>query len=157
MARTIIYAQMVAPPSSSRITFGGPAPKEEPRPAFKVDDYKDKLVKYVPAEVVAFYAPIATLVQERPGLLILAAVLGMVATPTYLLTQAKKLEPTLRPPLYNYVLSSIAFAVWALSTSRLGAMAGMDSVTTAFLLGVTVFLLPLVDTLLVRSPQPVRT
>ena len=42
------------------------------------------------------------------------------------------------------------FGVWALATSRLGAMAGLDSVATAFVLAVTVFFIPVVDSVLTK-------
>ena len=155
MARVVIYRLPVraADQAEAQPRFGGPAAPSvgagmSPTPP--VDDYKDKLVKFVPAEVIAFFAPIASLVQDRPGLLITAASLGLVATPTYLWTSSRSLTPTQRPPLHNYVLSALAFAVWAVATSHLGTMVGLDPVAKAFTLGATVFLIPLVDSVLAR-------
>lgn len=158
MSRTVIYRSAATAPTtesaraeSTQPGIPGTAPVQATvtaSPAPPVDDYKDKLVKFVPAEVVAFFAPIASLVRERPALLIFSALLGLIATPAYLWVTAKKLDPGLRPPLHNYVLSTVAFGVWALATSDLGAMVHMDPVVSAFTLGATVFLVPLIDSVL---------
>jgi hypothetical protein len=132
---------------TSRGTSVAEADQPESHPA---DEYKDKLIKFVPAEVVAFFAPLASLVQERPTLLVSSAFLGLIATPGYLWISAGKLEPAARPPIHNYVLSTLAFAVWALATSRLGSMVGLGSIETAFLLGVTVFAIPFIDGLFAK-------
>ena len=116
-----------------------------------VDDYSDKLIKYVPAEVVAFFIPIGALLQDRLNLLIVAAIVGLVATPGYLWRSAQSLPVSQRPPMHTYVLAGVSFAVWAIATSAIGGMIGLDSVASAFLLGVTVFLIPLADSILARA------
>ena len=88
-----------------------------------VDDYSDKLIKYVPAEVVAFFIPIGALLQDRRNLLIVAAIVGLVATPGYLWRSAQSLPVSQRPPMHTYVLAGgVSFAVWAIATSAIGGM-----------------------------------
>lgn len=158
MSRVVIYpSASSAPQKPGTIHFGGPgASAREPEGAGTIPDgYAEKLMKFVPAEVVAFFAPMAALVQDRPLLMVAAAVVGLAATPAYLVAAARNLPSEQRPPLHYYILSSIAFVAWALGTSDLGALAGLDSIATAFTLGVTVLLIPLADSVLTRSPASV--
>jgi hypothetical protein len=112
------------------------------------DTYTEKLPKFIPAETIAFYAPIASVIGERPSLLISAGVIGLLATPAYLWLSARRLPPSLQPRWHFYVLASTAFAIWALGTSGLGALFGIDAIASAFILAVGVFVIPLVDQLL---------
>ncbi len=79
MARTILYTERSGQPPPP-ITFGGPSPRTREK-ATKPDDYTGKLVKYVPAEVLAFFAPMAAAVEGRRDLLIAAMVAALLATP----------------------------------------------------------------------------
>ena len=115
------------------------------------DDYAGKLVKFVPAEVLAFFAPMAAAVQSRKGLLIAATIVAFLATPAYLWYGAQKLPPQQQPLRHFYPLSAIAFLAWALGTSSLGSLIGLDSIATSFMLGTSVFLIPLADGLLEKT------
>jgi hypothetical protein len=158
MPRTIIYEQHVkkdaAPPPAdgdSKSPAAAPGKKKTSTDAL-TDGYVEKLVKYVPAEVIAFFAPIASLVEKQTTLLVASGIIGLVATPLYIKLYSRNAtnikKGTQRPPIYNYVLSSAAFVVWALATSKLGELLHMTSTEIAFMLGVTVFVIPLVDKLI---------
>jgi hypothetical protein len=118
------------------------------------DDYKDKLIKYVPAEVLAFYAPLAAALAEKPerkSLLITVAIAGLVATPGYLWYAAKDKNPAERPLKHFYLLAALSFVAWAICTSALGATIGLDQLQGSVVLGITVLLLPLIDALLAKA------
>jgi hypothetical protein len=116
------------------------------------DGYVEKLLKYVPAEVIAFFAPIASLVEKQTALLVASGIVGLVATPLYIKLYSRNLrrrsKGTQPPPIYNYALSMAAFVVWALATSKLGGLLHMSSTAIAFMLGVAVFVIPLADKLI---------
>lgn len=165
MPRTIIYERDVKEhdgasktDAPTQPTLAGPttpatAPgkKKTSTPAV-TDGYFEKLLKYVPAEVIAFFAPIASLVEKDTTLLVASGIVGLVCTPAYLSLSRRNLKKTVkgaqRLPILNYVLSSAAFVVWALATSKLGDLLHMTSTTIAFMLGVTVFVIPLADKLI---------
>lgn len=163
MSRTILYSVRSAKPTPSTespITFGGPTRSRTKgcgarrvEEAAVPDDYAGKLVKFVPAEVLAFFAPMAAAVESRNSLLIAATIIGFLATPAYLWYGAQKLPPEQKPLVHLYPLSAIAFLTWALGTSSIGSLIGLDSITTSFILGTSVFLIPLVDGLLERVRQ----
>ena len=113
------------------------------------DDYTGKLIKYVPAEVLAFFAPTAAVVEGRHSLLIAATVMAFLATPAYLWLRARKLPPEQKPLVHLYPLSAITFLAWALGASSIGSLIGLDSMATSFILAASVFLVPLLDGLLV--------
>jgi hypothetical protein len=141
MPRTIVYP----PVQKETVTFGGPGGGSAKRPSTEVDGYAEKLTKYIPAEVIAFFAPIASVLASRVELLWSTAAIGVIATPAYLFLSAKSLPREKQPRPHFYILSVVAFIVWALATSALGKQANLDPISTSFLLGVTVFLLPAVD------------
>ena|SRR5258708_6107408 len=167
MPRTILYSarpagsMQPAPTPKEPLTFGGPGPsrkKANPTTQSPVtqsvddvatrDDYAGKLVKFVPAEVLAFFAPMAAAVQGRNGLLIAATVIAFLSTPAYLWYASQKLPPQQKPLVHFYPLSAIAFLAWALGTSKIGSLVGLDSISTSFVLGCSIFLIPLADGLL---------
>lgn len=133
--RTIVY-----PP---RPRSAPPSDPETP------DTFPDKLTKYVPAEVVAFYAPLyATLTGYAARVVVFAAaVVGLLA---YLWLRAPKDAP---PRWYFYVLGIVSFVGWALSTSTVGAdllhLAGPDVPKVA--LPIAVFVVPAIDEALTRA------
>src|SRR6266850_2593168 len=111
MSRTILYPDL--DDSQARVVeqpkFGGPASAQAQRKNRKdekaADGYAEKLVKYIPAEVVAFFAPLATLAQDRSGLLIALALVGLIATPAYLWQSSRRLPPKKQPLVHTYVLA----------------------------------------------------
>jgi hypothetical protein len=115
------------------------------------DGYTDKLTKYVPAEVLSFFAPTVSLIGERPELVFAAAGVGLLATPGYLWRTAQNKPEKEKPLPHFYLLAAISFVVWAVATTRLGSLIGLDQTVTAFILAATVFVLPLLDDLLARA------
>jgi hypothetical protein len=119
--------------------------------AVPADGYVDKLVKYVPAEVVAVFAPLAALIGSRHGLLITLAIACLFATPAYLLLTALNQPAEKRPLPHYYLLAAVAFAAWAIGVSAdLDKFFGLDSIVVAFVLGLAVIIVPAVDGLLAK-------
>src|SRR5882757_1789332 len=105
MARTII------PPQAAGMRLDGSQGE-------KGDKFPDKLVKYVPAETLAFFVPIsASLGLDRTRLLVVATIVGAIGTPGYLWLTARKLPKVEQPLFHFYLLAVLAFACWALGTS----------------------------------------
>lgn len=93
------------------------------------DDYRDRLIKYIPAESVALYVAVDKMVNSHYGLSTLTAdsvvstqavivswailALGIIGTPIYL--YRRKLSG--QPWLLNAVISTIAFVLWAYTLS----------------------------------------
>lgn len=93
------------------------------------DDYRDRLIKYIPAESVALYVAVDKMVNSHYGLSQLTADsvvpmqavivswiilgLGIVGTPIYL--HRRKLPG--QPWLLNASISTIAFVLWAYTLS----------------------------------------
>ena len=119
------------------------------------DDFPTALVKYVPAETLAFFVPAAAGIgRDRSALLILVVVVGAIGTLGYLWLRAQA-EPdkNKRPLLHFYVLAVIAFLVWAIGTApSVAQLAHLDEVAAGVVLGTGVFLIPLADRLLTRRP-----
>ena len=136
MTRTVV------PPSSSRRRRGQGA---EPG-----DGLPEKLVKYVPAETLAFFVPTAAaLGTDHDGALIAAILIGAAGTVGYLWLAARGEPPAKRPLPHFYALSVIAFACWALGTGpSVMQLVGVDPTVAGVILGFGVFVIPLVDGIL---------
>ncbi len=86
------------------------APKPHEQPLLPEDKYKDRLLKYIPAEVVTLYLTLTALLGTASGLpwwlgwLIFA--LGIVATWYYLRYPLEVKDST------QLVISCVAFAIW---------------------------------------------
>lgn len=109
-----------------------------------------KLVKYVPAEVLAFFIPLAAVVgDDRKGLLWLVTAVAVIGAPLYLAATAKRLPPEQRPARYFYLLAVLATVAWLFGTSAPAAdLIGLDEVAAAVVLALAVFIIPVVDGLL---------
>jgi uncharacterized membrane protein YphA (DoxX/SURF4 family) len=126
MSRTVVY------PSSG--TSRRAAVRGDPPP----DGYRDKIAKYVPAETLAFFVPIAAQ-ATTDGTRRLILVVGAFGTVLYLFLGRKS-----RP--YFYVLALIAYFAWALGTSDFGAeLFGLDDNLSRIILAIAVFLIPGID------------
>lgn len=115
------------------------------------DSFPERLVKYVPAETLAFFVPVAALLGDghRP-LLIVAVVVGLIGTVGYLMQTAPS-EPDERPRIHYYVLACLAFLSWAIGTTpSVADLIHLDHTGAAFVLAVAVFLIPLADGVLNR-------
>src|SRR4051812_1815235 len=77
------------------------------------DGLPEKLVKYVPAETLAFFVPAAAgLGSDRDTWLIVVFVVGLAGTLGYLWNRGQEEQPDKRPLTHFYVLSGIAFCCW---------------------------------------------
>ena len=141
MARTVVYPVVMrnggTPPAGGEA--GG-------------DSVPERLVKYVPAETLAFFVPAAAgLGADREGLLIAVIVAGLVGTIGYLWVAAQREDEDKRPMTHFYVLAGLAFLCWALGTSgSVSSLVDLDATAAGVILGLAVFLIPLVDEVLVH-------
>ena len=145
MERTPVYAA----PAGRGAAKPGPAGAAPAAPA--QDTYGDKLVKYIPAEVIAFFVPAYALVKSATDpddwakiLVLVQCILGTVG---YLFIRSPKGNP---PRWYFYVLAAIAFLAWAIGTSDIGLLLGIAEELSKFTLLAGVFLVPMVDEVLTR-------
>jgi hypothetical protein len=114
-----------------------------PTNARKPDDYAARLLKYVPAEVIALYVTLDGVVQAgnapRTQLLWLVFALGLVATPLYLWrvgSVRKRLQ---------LVIATGAFAVWVLAIGGPFEAIGMNRMYGTLLLPIYTFFVPLFE------------
>jgi hypothetical protein len=120
--------------------------------AKKPSGYAEKLAKYVPAEVIAGWAPLYILSLESGkvdyGLAWGLLGVGIAATLIYVTVRAR-MEPETPRPWYFWVLSVGAFLGWSLGTTTVGSdLVGLQPRVSAVILGIMVFLLPGIDALL---------
>ncbi|MBV9174838.1 MAG: hypothetical protein JOZ81_32650 [Chloroflexi bacterium] len=113
------------------------------------DDYLTKVVKYVPGEVLSFFLLVRSVFGSGEPFLVITIIACLLGTPLYLFVTSLSMESRKRPYRYSYALAVVAFAAWAVGTStEVDALLGIDKTVGQFLLFVTVFLLPGIDTLL---------
>jgi len=116
------------------------------------DSLPERLVKYVPAETLAFFVPIAAILgDDRRPWLITVLVVGVVGTAGYLWLAARRVRDDERPLPHFYVLACVAFLCWAIGTSAgVAGLVGFDGVESGVILGLAVFVVPLADDVLNR-------
>ena len=144
MARTVVPTQpAVLPPE-------GALEAAVEQPAVTGDGLPEKLVKYVPAETLAFFVPLAAAAgTDRQGFLIALLVIGIIGTVAYLWYAARALPDGQRPLIHFYVLAPIAFLCWAIATApNVAELIGIDSLIAAAILTGAVFLIPITDSIL---------
>lgn len=168
MPRTIVYPSAITRRNDSEGPVPAnvaPSPQQEPQ---KEDGFGDKLMKYIPAEVIAFYVSgyilAGQLGKTAQGVVLVACLLG---TPGYLFVRADKAAP---PKWYFYVLAMISFLAWAVGTSTAGVdffgwVEDKAEIMGKFIVTAAVFLVPLTDELLTKllpnaptlpAPEPVN-
>jgi hypothetical protein len=135
-------------PSSERFAAdAGPSP----------DGFPEKLAKYVPAEVLAFYVPALAIggVRQDVQALLLVTVVAAVGVVGYLAWSARSLPAENRPPTWFYMLALVAFGGWAVGTvPELGADLKLSAAVSSVLLPITVFLVPAIDLWLTSARRP---
>jgi|GEM_PF-3795796 hypothetical protein len=142
--RQVAYsAEILRATSLSR----GPEPIAGPEePEAKPDDYPTKLVKYVPAETVAFVA-FASAVALSTLLSWLVVAIALVGSVLYIATRG-------RQPWYSHFLTLLAAILWIIGTTRYGEeLLGLSYASSRILLAMGVFLIPAIDELLTRWYQ----
>jgi membrane protein DedA with SNARE-associated domain len=157
MVRHVVYPSAHQTKIAPELAAAAAAAEDQQQP----DGYGDKLVKYIPAEVIAFFLPAYALAAKLDHfkedlewigwLLVVGAAFGAVG---YLLVKADKSKP---PRWYFYPLSVLAFLGWAVGTST--AVAELFDLTQPDITGklivmAAVFVIPLIDELLTRYLPP---
>ena len=142
MIRTVVHSAPIRPEGA------------EDGDAHNKDEYSDKLLKYIPAEVIAFYLPMYTyalsFVQQGDGpvtdktpliVVLLVSLLGLVG---YMYVRR---DP--KTNWYFYVLSAVAFLCWAVGTSSVAqAIIDLPELYNKVILMTGIFLIPMFDELL---------
>ncbi len=131
------------------------APEGEEAPS--EDSYVTKLIKYIPAEIVAAYLTLsgiiatAETVPQVPTLWVVAGSL-LVFTFLWVLFGTRDRSLGLPPPYYQAIVSSIAFAVWVMviSGDTLLEHCWLPLYGSLLLIGVTL-LIPLFEKIFVRT------
>jgi hypothetical protein len=102
------------------------------------DNYGDKLTKYVPAEVLAFFIAASPVADSDP----LRWTVVLVAMVINVFVMVDRKSGTRWTPF----LACIAFLVWAQGTTDYGEqLLGLSTAASSILLISTVFLVPLID------------
>lgn len=131
------------------------------------DSYSGKLIKYIPAEVVISFTALAALAsQVAPEKLInlsllVAGVVGILATPTYFWIRSLDQSAEKQPEWFLYLLSPIAFVFWAIAISEpTRNLLNIKPELAQFLLALGAFIVPLLDeafTTIKKRRKNVRT
>ncbi len=152
MPRTIVNPEEVggarapsAPRGGRKRDAGGPIP-ETPAPGAAAapapDGYNDRVLKYIPAEVVTLYLSVDGLVRAKQNSPVLSWGLfafGLLATILYLKFSAGVTKPL------QLVVSAVAFCVWAISIGSPSTyIPGYDAVYGAIALPIFTFLAGLI-------------
>lgn len=99
----------------------GPVPGGEP------DGYADKIVKYVPADVVAAWTAAVAIIKGTVGIptgrvLLICFIAGLVAT--YFWTIKQTAAASQPPAVKQAFVATVAFVVWVLALGDLDAVLG---------------------------------
>jgi hypothetical protein len=152
MSRTIVNPEEVgkvrapgAPIGGRRRGAGGPVPEPVPPPPVAApapDDYKDRVLKYIPAEVVTLYLSVDAIVRAKQDSATLSwglFVFGVLATILYLRLSAGVTKPL------QLVVSALAFCVWAISIGSPSTyIPGYDAIYGAIALPIFTFVAGLI-------------
>ncbi|WP_117213184.1 hypothetical protein [Allorhizocola rhizosphaerae] len=111
------------------------------------DQFSVRLAKYVPAETLAFFVPVAAaLGAEHNKMLVAALVVGLVGTVLYLWLAAQRAEPDERPLPHFYFLAAAAYLCWTVGTSpNVAALIQLNATVGGVVLTGAVFLVPMLD------------
>ena len=138
MARTIVYSRKGVGSNANAAPAGGPENGG--------DNFAERLVKYVPAEVLSLFLPLVAIATGESELLWVLFGAGFLATFAYLFLSAERNQNQPKPLHHFYVLALVAFAAWALGTSAdISGVVGVGPKVAALSLGLAAFLLPALD------------
>jgi hypothetical protein len=152
MPRSIVNPGEAAGAGALRVPKGGrkrgavlPAPEATPAgppAAPPADGYNDRVLKYIPAEVVTLYLSVDGLVRAKQHLPVLSWGLfafGLLATVLYLRYSAGVTKPL------QLVVSAVAFCVWAVTIGSPSTyIPGYDAIYGAIALPIFTFLAGLI-------------
>ena len=118
--------------------------------AVRPDTLPEKIAKYVPAEVLAFFIPTYALLPEGDiGLRWTVLVIGLIGTVVYLMVSR---PADAQPRSFFYVLAAISYLAWAIGTSDAGTeLFKLSEAASRVLFAAAVFLVPGVDELIMRA------
>jgi hypothetical protein len=140
MIRTIVYH---GPPQQQVKLAGGDKSAADSAPQ---DGYLQKLVKYVPAEVLAVFVPLSAAAKDSHWLAWVVVAAGAVATVGYLMYHASALPKKKQPKPYMYIIALAAFFLWAGGTSEtVRSLVNVSPVVAEVFLGLGALLMPLAD------------
>jgi len=123
------------------------------------DDYKTRLIKYIPADVVAVWVFLDGILRADPSTSAAFqwTVFGVVLALTPLWTWYRADEPDLPPAFHQIVTSTVAFAVWALALGGpFERLAWYTPSLASVLLALFTLVAPLVPFLAERCGRGVR-
>lgn len=150
MPRTIVNPEEAAGAVAPGVPRGGrkrgavvPVPEAAgPAAVPPADGYNDRVLKYIPAEVVTLYLSIDGLVRAKQHLPVLSWGLfafGLLATVLHLRFSAGVTKPL------QLVVSAVAFCVWAVTIGSPSAyIPGYDAIYGAIALPIFTFLAGLI-------------
>lgn len=152
MPRTIVNPEEVSRAATPSVPKGGrrrgagapvpEAPATAPAAAPAADSYNDRVLKYIPAEVVTLYLSVDALVRSKQDSPVLSWGLfafGLLATVLYLRFSAGVTKPL------QIAVSAAAFCVWAISIGSPSTyIAGYDPIYGAIALPIFTFLAGLI-------------
>jgi hypothetical protein len=152
MARTVVYPALEPALPAGADAVGGGGLSDDTTPA---DTYREKIVKYIPAEVLAIVVLLATSSTNVGDWAVwVVAILGLVFTPIYLWNSAKKENEADRPRFHFFVLASIAYIAWLLGTSdATREVTSVPDATGEWILGLAAFVIPGIDELLTKQKK----
>lgn len=141
MPRTVVPRQAAA--SAAATSAGGAA---------EGDGLPEKLIKYVPAEALAFFVPVAAAIGTgKESALIAAIIVAAVGSPLYLWVAASKATAAEKPKLHFYILAEAALVCWMLGTSgSVQALVGVSATVGGVVLAGAAFLVPVIDEALTK-------
>ena len=113
-------------------------------PNTKPDDYKQRLLKYIPTEVIALYLTLDTLVRSSDDMpsnaLWIIFAIGLVGTFLYLWRVEKVRKAK------QLIISTIAFAVWVFALGGpFTALPWYEPLYAAILLPLYTFFIPIIE------------
>ena len=145
MSRGLVY-----PPAPSGQQAQPPVAFEAaPAAAQPSDGFKEKLLKYIPGEVVAFFVPVTAIAgTDEDAILWVALVAGVIAAPVYLYIGSLDVPRARRTRGWAYVLTVVSFLAWAFATSQPTAdLIGIDQGLAGVILAVAALFIPAIDVL----------
>ena len=153
MARALVYPESVTRSHGNQPRGRGRNRPSRNRHQGDPDGYREKLIKYVPAEATAFFLPAAALLNARDtGRLswIVVLILGMVITVLFVGGTVSTENPL--PPYYTYILAVAAFIVWSFGTTQIGSSLfdNWESAIADIAVGAGVFIIPGIDQFVTR-------
>jgi FtsH-binding integral membrane protein len=134
---------------SRRIITSPPQVAAPGAPQPTVDTFFDKLYKYIPADVVAFYVFVSGLLDgadlaNKQVIYWVVVVIGLVAAFFWTLRQTQ--QPGMNPAYKQAAISTVAVLVWIFALGGpFSAFAWYNSILGAILLAAFTLLIPLVN------------